>query len=200
MRTIGQIILYNKMAKIPADEDKDVTDFLESEFDRESLDYPFDAPKFNRTAAIWAAKILYSSVQLLLYRDMKPAEMLIVIPPYPGKVDASAMISADLCLRFLPQVIVQLTALDSEDPLIGLLMERLSTFHYSAIGSDIDFTTLDLQCLENKCIRQLYIDRIIDLKAENSLQSAELKKGVLESLGDHKNIFWREIELIQNNN
>ena len=197
LRTIEQVILYNKMAEITANEATAAADFLESEYEREATGYPFTPPQFNSAAALWGAKTLYNAAQLLLYRDNKPGELGGLLPPFPGTPDASAMLSADVCLRFLPQVVQQLHSIDAEDPLIGLLKQRLVAFHYSAIGFDVDIPYINLQTLfKDDCFRQLYIDRVTERKAAKWAALPAIKEQVLANLGDHKNLFWKEIDLI----
>ena len=71
LRTEEHIILYDKLIAIPSQDEADAVLFLATEYERESLDYPFTAPEFNPTAAIWGARLVYFSAQLLLYRDHK---------------------------------------------------------------------------------------------------------------------------------
>ena len=66
-RTIGQIVLYNERRDIARDEKEAALDFLKSEYERESTDYPYLVPDFDDEAAIWGATTLYYAVQLYLY-------------------------------------------------------------------------------------------------------------------------------------
>ncbi|TRW27318.1 hypothetical protein FMM05_01375 [Flavobacterium zepuense] len=197
LRTIEQVILYNKMAEIPASEATAAVDFLESEYEREATGYPYTAPKFDAAAALWGAKTLYNAAQLMVYRDTKSAELAALLPPFPGTPDASAMLSADICLRFLPQVAWQLHNIDAEDPLIAVLRQRLVQFHYSAIVFDVEIQDIAIEPLfKNDCFRQLYIDRVTERKAAKWAALPAIKEQVLANLGNHKALFWREIDLI----
>jgi len=201
LRTLEQVILYNKIAAIPAGEEKETLDFLEAEYEREAVNYPFIAPPFNKAAAIWGAKTMYFASQLMLYREDAATQLVIILPVYEGEVNASAQLSADVCLRFLPQILQKLVLIDTEDPLITIVKERLLQFHYSGVGAAIDITGIDVAPLfTNDCFRQLYLNRVIAHKALNFASLPLVKQGVLESLGNHKNVFWKEIafeEIIQ---
>ena len=196
LRTIEQIILYNKIDTVTADEEKEIIDFLEAEYEREVIDYPFLSPKFNPKAALWGAKTLYFSSQLLLHRENKAEQLEDIILPYTASINASAMLSADLCLRFLPQIVQQLQLINFNDSLIGILKQKLQQFHYSAIGFDLDNASIDLQLLfSDKCFKQLYLDRITQYRAIQWTSIPIVKQSILENLGNHKTHFWRELSL-----
>jgi hypothetical protein len=100
LRTVEHIILHNKPAVIMTSEEQEVIAFLEGEYERESVDYPFTAPVFSPMAALWAAKTVYITAQLFLFRENKAIELQSLLRSYSGPIDASA----DLCLRFLPSL------------------------------------------------------------------------------------------------
>lgn len=195
LRTIERVILYNKIESVSVDEERDVADFLQSEYEREATDYPFEAPSFHQDAAIWGAKTLYFASQLLLYREDKPAELREIVPGFSGTINAGALLSADLCLRFLPQVILQLIVIDAEDPLAGILNEYLKKFHYSAVGYDIDLDNTNWDMLENECLNQLYLDRVTERKAAKWASIPAIRAGLFANMGQYKNDFWRNIDL-----
>lgn len=197
LRTIEQIILYNKTMKISEAESKDVVSFLESEFDRESLNYPFEVPKFNANAALWASKIVYFSAQLLLYRENKVTELADFLPNYTDTIDASAILSADICLRFLPQINDELKRIDSEDAILPILNHHLQQFHFSAVGFDIDIETLDYQIIfSNTCLKQLFLDRVVAKKDYKLAEKPEINALLLANFGDYKKEFWKELKTI----
>jgi hypothetical protein len=195
IRTLEHLILFNKVLEIPQIEDKEVIAFLEDEYEREILNYPFIAPKFDSNAGIWAAKMLFFASQLLLYREHSVADLSNLFPKFYSKIDASIMLSADLSLRFLPQIVLELKRIDSEDALIPILQEHLQMFHYSAIGFDIEILNFDF-LNENQCLKQLYMDRIIERRAIKLVSNPEIKMSILESLGNYKSDFWAELDLI----
>ena len=199
LRTLEQVILYNKITDIPVAEEKATLDFLEAEYEREAADYPFTAPKFNSAAALWGAKTLYFSAQLLLYREGDINAIQQLVAPFAGSADAAAMLSADVCLRFLPTVLDKLLIIDTEDPLIPIVQKILTQFHYSAIGVDVALEGVEVQPLfKDRCFRQLYLDRVTQRRAIKWLALPLVKQGVLENLGNHKAHFWREATLEAN--
>lgn len=197
LRTLEHLILYNKIADIPEGEQQDVIHFLEGEYEREATGYPYTAPLFDAPAALWGATTLYHAGQLLLYRQDNPAQLDKLLPVYPGNANEGAMLSADLCLRFLPGIIYQLRAIDPNDPVIAVLEQRLGQFHYCGVGFDLDVGSFKLQELfTNPCFRQLYLDRVVAAKSIKWAAIPLIQQGILENLGDHKAQFWPEISYI----
>lgn len=194
LRTIEQVILYDKIMTITKAEESEIVLFLETEYEKEILEYPGKAPQFNPDAALWAAKTVYLSVQLLLNREHKVSELDVLLPNYKGIQDASAIISADICLRFLPQIRAEMKRIDPEDLVIPILEKILIQFHYSAVGSDLDFEELNYETIaSNECLLQLYIDRIVHRKAIKYAQSDFIKKQLEAGFGDYKKIFWAQL-------
>lgn len=197
LRTIEQIILYNKTMEISDAEARDAVSFLESEYEREALNYPFEIPKFNANAALWGSKIVYFSAQLLLYRENKVTELSAFLPNYAGVIDASAIVSADISLRFLPQIRDELKRIDSEDAILPILEHHLKQFHFSAIGFDVDTENLEYQTIfSNDCLKQLFLDRVVARKDYKLAENPEINKLLLANFGDYKKEFWNELKTI----
>ncbi|SEN93786.1 hypothetical protein SAMN05444671_2499 [Flavobacterium sp. CF108] len=194
LRTIEQVILYDKLITISEAEETEAVLFLETEYEKEILEYPGTAPDFNAEAALWAAKTVYLAAQLLLHREHKRDDLNILLPDYAGIQDASAIISADLCLRFLPQIVGEIKRLDPEDLIIEILEKHLTQFHYSAIGSELDIENVSFEIIEaNDCLLQLYIDRIVQRKSIKWAQPDFIKKQLEIGFGDYQKLFWSQL-------
>lgn len=194
LRTIEQIILSGKLLIISKQEENDTVSFLENEYEREILEYPGVAPKFNSDAAFWAAKTVYLAAQLLLCREHKISDLALLLPDFNGIEDASTIISADLCLRFLPQIIAEMKRIDPDDSVISILERQLYQFHYSAIGFEIEIQKINFDITaSNDCLQQLYIDRIVDRKAIKFTESDFIKKQLEIGFGDYQKIFWAQL-------
>jgi len=197
LRTIEQVILYHKTMKISDAEAKDAVAFLESEYERESVNYPFLVPEFNGTAALWASKIVYFSAQLLLYREHKVSALPDLLPNYSGTIDASAVLSADICLRFLPQIRDELKRIDAADAILPILEHHLQQFHFSAVGFDLDKEVIDVTpFFTDACLKQLYLDRIVSRKAYKLAEQPEINVCLLANFGAYKKEFWNELKTI----
>lgn len=194
LRTIEQVILYDKLITIAQTEENEAVLFLETEYEKETLEYPGIAPGFNSESALWAARTVYLATQLLLHREHKMSDVKELLPFYIGVIDASAIISADLCLRFLPQIITEIRKIDPEDLIIEILEQHLIQFHYSAIGSDLYAENISFDVVAaNDCLLQLYVDRIVQRKSVKWAQSDFIKKQLEIGFGDYQKLFWAQL-------
>ena len=192
----GEIVLYNNVLNIPADEALVTGDFLREAYDWEKQNYPFTAPEFDWTAALWSAKIVYFTAQLLLYRESAIEEVETLLRPYPDIPTADNILSVDICLRFLPDILNKLKAIDPDDEIIPILENFLVRWHYSAFKYPIEETNLDFKTVvSNDCIRQLYCDRIIAHKAFKRARHEAIQPYVIGSMGDYEDVFWKDLRV-----
>jgi MoxR-vWA-beta-propeller ternary system domain bpX4 len=156
LRQQEEIMLYGNILNISEREAVEVTAFLNHEYQQESLSYPYIAPFFDENAALWGAKTVYIAAQLILYRENSEADLATLLPNFPQNPTAAALLSADLCLRFLPSMIVQLKLIDPEDELVAVLENLLHHWHYSAVNYPLDMGKCDFTHIsENQCVLQL---------------------------------------------
>jgi hypothetical protein len=195
-RTNEEVILHSNVLDISPEEIEKTSLFLESEYKQECLSYPYTAPEFDVQAAIWAARLFYISSQLLLYREQNIEEINKLLPPYNSEITASAILSADLTLRFIPHIVTELKLIDDTDPLIETLESYLHLWHYSAIGYSLpNIDKLDFKILEtDKCLNQLYINRIIEKNAISLSKHPALHSAIESTLGMYKKELWEGFE------
>lgn len=196
LRVYEEIVIYENKLTIKEEERSVVTDFLEGEYNTEVRSYPYSAPLYDKEAASWAANTIYITAQLILHRENKESELDSIFPVFTGTVTPSAILSADLCLRFLPDMLLQLKMIDSEDKLIGLLENILQAWHYSGIkylqsAESLDFTNITA----NKCLYQLYTDRVIEYRNLKLAKHPALTPTIGAALGDHGKIYWSDYKL-----
>jgi len=195
------ITLFSNLQKISPQEETEAGDYFETEFEKERLEFLSDQLNCNKLAAVWAAKILYHSAQLYLIRENTEKNIENLIPAFKGSRDISSILSADLSLRFLPQIIVALNSVDPEDPLIAMLEEILTHFHYSGIGYDLDLKNVNWQEeLKDKTYRKLYLERIVEKKDYKLAEIPFINKLITAEFGIHKDVFWRELKTITEEN
>jgi len=195
LRTKEEILLYGNILQTTKEEKTGVIRFLNQEYEKELLEYPYESPIFNADASLWAALTVYISAQLILYRETKEADLVNILPPYSLEITPAAILSADLCLRFLPDMITQLKLIDSEDALIGLLENILHTWHYSGISYAAQVSDLELTNLpSNPCLHQLYANRILYYKKESLATHPIFKDTVMANLGIFAKDFWDNLK------
>jgi MoxR-vWA-beta-propeller ternary system protein len=195
LRSHEEVLFYNRFTNIPPEEEFLVKDLLKIEYMNECPDYPFAGPAYDEQAACWAAKTVYFALQLMLNREKKGPELKDILPAYAGEITPGAVLSADLCLRFLPEILHKTRAIDGEDALIPVLEAHLQVWHYSGIDYPLNQEALDFDVIfSNPCTKQLYIDRMMERKALLLAEIPLLKQEVKICLGDYGKILWKEFK------
>lgn len=198
LRAHEEVMLYDNVRFISEQDRQEAISFLSSEYTRELPHHPPSFPAFNAQAALWAAETTYIVAQLMLYRQHKPEELNSLVHAYQHQVDSSAIVSADLCLRFLPEMLNHLLAIDSDDALIPIIQQILQQFSYSAISYDgVDPASLQLD-LSDEVLRRLYAERIVYHKKLKWANVPMFNEVISAQLGAHGDHFWKEFKKIEN--
>jgi len=196
LRQREEVMLYGNLLEVHAEDGMEVQVFLKDEYERESLNYPYDVPKYDPIAALWAAKTVYFAAQLMLYRTHKGKDLDQIISDFPGVISPGAMLSADLCLRFVPHMITQLKLIDPEDALIEVLERQLYHWHYSGVHYTLDSEQLDLSLISrDPCLHQLYCNRIIQHKNLPLAINLNFKERIKANLGIYASEFWDDFKI-----
>jgi MoxR-vWA-beta-propeller ternary system domain bpX4 len=200
LRTNEEITIYDKILNFSDEDVQLVTDFLEIEYEAEVLNAPNNAPLFDAKAAVWAAKMIYTACQLILYRENKEDELPSLFPSFDHAINAGTIFSADLCLRFLPQVITETKHIDPDDKLINILEAILKQWHFSSIGYNLKTADLNFEIIfGNECLQKLYVDRVIEKKDTAKAALPNIQEKVKEIFGIYGSQFWKELKLENNN-
>lgn len=188
-----KMLLHGQLLEANPSDEKATIAFLREMYGQESLNYPHIAPEFDENAALWGAKTLYIATQLLLNRTHNASDLPSLLPMYPTS-SPSTMLSADLCLRFIPDLIVHVQAIDTEDVLLKLLNNLMQQWHYSGIAYRQEVETLDFSTITSDlCLSQLYVDRVIQCRRLPLAQHPVLLPRVQASLGGFTGVLWEEL-------
>lgn len=196
LRKNGNITVFSKLHTVSKTDIAEVNAFLQAEFELERMEFP-EAVDFDPVSALWAAKTIFYSAQLLLIRGDTLKDLAAFFPENNSKVTLTAILSADLSLRFLPEIYTQLQIADSKDPLLPLLERYLKQFHYSAIGSDIEPDVTDWPAeLADPVYRKCYLDRIVEKKDYKRAEIPYINQLLHAAFGLYKNQFWPALKTI----
>jgi hypothetical protein len=194
LRVHEEVLLSGNLLQFSDLHEQEVVEFLKAEYVSESNDYPYSPPDYSPGAALWAARTFYISAQLLLNRENREADLEGLLQPYQYERSSSAMLSADLLLRFLPDLIQHLKTVDPIDKLPEILESHLKDWHYSGISYPLPVHELDFTAIKsNPCLFQLYVDRIIEYRKISLAQLTDLRKMIRASLGDFTGVLWPEL-------
>lgn len=200
LRLYEEIVLYASIPGVSPQEEIEAKAFLKEEYQREAIAFQHEVPPFSEEAAFWAAALIYRAAQLMLYRENKEVELAGILPVYNGPKDVSAILSADLTLRFLPSVIEKLKEIDKDDALIPLLSDVAVEWDFSSVGMKMDskFEAMRMAKL-NPCLLRLYIDRVIELRDAERAQHPLLHEEIKAVLGLYTSELWPGFEMLKLN-
>lgn len=198
LRKSGSMTVFSDLQQVTAKEEQEAGDYFEAEFEKERLEFLSAEIPFHREAAVWGAKVLYHSTQLYLIRKNTAKDLEKLIPKSKITADTSSILSADLSLRFLPQIVSLLHSADPHDPLIKILEEILTQFHFSAIGYHLDLGKVSWEKeLKDKTYRKLYLERIVEKKAYELAEIPYINKLLMADFGMHKDSYWRDLKIVE---
>ncbi len=147
-------------------------------------DMPASAPPFHEEAALWAATLAYRIVQLA--DASVSSEIITLLPSFTPPVTPAVIYSADLCLRYLPDLL-QYTP---PGPLQTYILHIAAQWPFSSTGMPISLTGTLTPILQDKALLQAYADRIIVSRDTSRCQHPEIKNAVIKALGNYQEILW----------
>jgi hypothetical protein len=196
LRKNEEVMLYSDdLLPVSNTEQQMIVAFLADEFKMESVTYPVNTIHFDPKAALWAAQTIYTAAQLILYRKNEEKVLTTLFPDFPEKITDSAVLSADLCLRFLPELLRQIKLIDMEDELIVILEKHLTKWHYSGISYPLPIDLLDFEpILAHPYLIQMYANKVIALKRLDLANHPALTAYVRASMGMYSPELWGAFE------
>lgn len=165
---------------------------LQEEYAEDSVHLPHVAPSFSAEAALWAAQVLYRSVQLTLQRDLDETAVHASLIDFPGPVDPAAVYSADLTLRYLPDLLNLAKGLAPADVLVTRLRELAQRWPFSFGGPELADPQYLEPVLAHPALRAAYADRVIGTRNLVRARQPEAIPLVREALGHYATELWPE--------
>lgn len=169
---------------------------LQDYYHDDALDLPHQAPDFEPAAALWAAQYLYFTVQLTLVRELDEAVMAERLPDYPQEPTPAALYSADLLLRYLPDLLGLARGLAPGDALVARLQSLARRWPLSFVGQPDAAPNPDREALllAHPALRQLYVDRIIRTRDQARAAQPRLRPLIHAALGAHAATLWPDFQ------
>jgi len=192
----GQVTVPEKLIDFDSQSSDRSAILLQDYHKTDALHLPGSAPDFHPDAALWAARYIFSTIQLVLLRDSGEDQINHLLVPYEGKKSAEEIYSADLMLRFLPDLFNFASGLSPEDPLVNKLKETAACWPFSSVGIDSVTVSPEVGILEHPALKQEYIDRIIQRKDLKRLKGIPERKLLETVLGMHQEKLWPKLNLI----
>jgi hypothetical protein len=155
----GTAVLRERPRLEPGDRDAALA-LLEGAHAAYRLDVAGPAIDFDGATALAAAELLASACWFLVNHTEPAAEMERCVR-LPGRPTTAAQhLSADLLLRFLPQVHRRARSLAADDRLTALLADMLRRWPLSGVLSDVTDPPLTPPAFDHPGLRLLYAERL----------------------------------------
>lgn len=194
LRTSCEFNIKENIFKVSKTEEKEVLDFLAMEFDEEKTYCSDINLLFDSKAALWASMIVYYSGQLVFYRENSIKDIEEMLPSFNIDYTPSAVLSADLCLRFLPDIIDKLKSINSDDKIIPILENFLRKYHYSGIGHSLDLIDENFENYFNHpALKLMYLSKVVKTKDTKLAQNNLLKQELKNYMGNYKTEIWPQL-------
>jgi MoxR-vWA-beta-propeller ternary system domain bpX4 len=172
---------------------------LQQYYNEDIQEMPATAPPFNEQAALWAAKYFYTAVQLTVLRDESEAVINEKLVAFAETVDASAMYSADLILRYLPALLHLAKGLSPADVLVKVLEQTATAWPFSSAGIETVPIKNEAVIFLDASLSIAYTDRLITAKHIKKITGDNIKQRILSAAGMHLEIFWPQAATILKN-
>lgn len=194
--TNGQVTISGKIELADPAEEVESLQLLQSIYQKDILEMPGTAPAFDAAAAGWAARYLYTAIQLIAIRDVETEKLADHLPLFTGSIIPDSIYSADLVLRHLPQVLHLAKGLAPADAVVDLLLQTAQQWPFSSVGLQLKEAPDESGILQHASLRSAYADRIIQAKDLARIQNNPLvKDAVQEAVGNYADAFWPKFTL-----
>jgi MoxR-vWA-beta-propeller ternary system domain bpX4 len=186
----GQVTVVNQIIPFTFQELQDTQTILAAYYESDILEMPGIAPAFDADAALWAAGYIYRIVQLTQLREAGREDIVHRLPPYSAETSAASIYSADLCLRYLPDLLSLSKGIAPDGPLVQQIREIAMQWPFSSTGMNLPATGDVSAIIASPPLLQAYADRIIATRDLGRCNIPAVAAAVTASLGNYASVLW----------
>ena len=190
----GKVSVKGRLTPLEAQDISEAKKILHAYYGDDIFEMPYAAPGFSEEAAIWGAEYLYKAVQLIVLRDVEEEMFNNELKSFTGQLTPAVIYSADLMLRYLPQLFELAKGLAPGDSLVQILKNTARQWPCSSVGIEVDGTVDDKLILEYPSIRYTYIDRIIQANDKQRMKDPVVADYIKEVGGEQLSVLWPAFE------
>ena len=180
----GKVSVKGQVTLLEAQDVSEAGKMLHTYYQDDILEMPYAAPGFSEEAAVWAAEYLYKAVQLIVFRDVEEEMIKNELKPFSGQLTPAVIYSADLLLRYLPQLFDLAKGLAPGDVLVQILKNTAQQWPYSSVGIELNESVDDKLILEFPSLRYTYIDRVIRANDKQRMKDPFVAEYIKEVAGE----------------
>ncbi|RBL92133.1 hypothetical protein [Chitinophaga flava] len=186
----GQVTIAAVVNPFSSDDLADANNLLLEYYRNDLTDMPGQAPGFDADAAMWAAQFVYRAAQLIMLRHIDENGVYQLLPLYDIATQPDAVYSADLCLRYLPDLLSLAKGLAPADPLVKRITQIAAQWPFSSTGMNI-LPDIPVNVItSHPSLLQAYTDRIIASKDAARCSEPMVMTTVKASLGNYADLLW----------
>ncbi|MBV7532269.1 hypothetical protein [Chitinophaga sp. sic0106] len=186
----GKVSVDTDISPFSADILAETATILQTYYHNDVQDMPGTAPAFHVDAAVWSATYIYRAAQLTAIRTLGEGDIANLLIPFSGTVNAATIYSADLCLRYLPDLTGLSKSLSPKDKLVEQLLETAAQWPFSSTGIKIPANEIPDPLWQHPSLLAAYADRIIVTRDQSRLHHPAVLQAVLKALGHYQEILW----------
>ena len=192
----GQVTLGTQLLLAGDTPDQEAIELLKNLYLEEVLHVPFKAPAFDPEAAVWGAKYLFVTTQITVFRDITEEAVKARLLPYSGSIDAASIFSADLMLRYLPDLLQLAKGLAPDDVLVQCLQQTLLAWPFSSVGTGIAGEIDIRPILSHTSLKYAYRNKIIRHQDKSRIHHPLVQELIREALGEYASTLWPDFQII----
>lgn len=187
----GEAVVENELQQFNAADHAHALQVLEKYYVADLQNMPGNVPEFNAPAALWAGTTVYYAMQFLLLRNLTAEQVNETLKPFTHSINPAEVYSADMALRYLPDIINAAKGLAPDDPLVARLNEIATAWPFSSVGVKLNTVAPLSEVVKGSASLQTeYIDRIVAKRDKNRLADKETKLAVTQALGHYSEQLW----------
>ena len=186
----GSVTVNGHLSAFDEDDLEDSLQLLRGYYEEDIIHMPSVAPAFSEAATAWAAKHLYLSLQLTVLSDVSTAVINENLKPFDGELTPENIYSADLVLRYVPDVFNLAKGLAPADIMVTKMIETAVQWPFSSVGMQLEQDVDDTVILSHPSLRIAYTDRIIKTKDIKRVTNDNIRESVMEALGNYASVLW----------
>lgn len=157
------------------------------------LEGPGLLPELDIAVAMWAARTCYGVCQLIVFRQLDTGAIDELLPAdIPPGDPSSRHWSADLTLRFLPDLLRNASVASEQDPLVTHLKSLAIQWPLSSVGIEGVVPQHVEELAASPSLLHFYVDRILARKDFHRLQYPAAREAARRAIGIHTEL-WTEL-------
>jgi len=186
----GRVQVAAPTEKITRQDEQEAGEALREQDVASRLEGPGQLPELNLTVAMWAAKTCYGACQLIVFRQLDEQAIGEFLPAAAPPGDPlSRHWSADLTLRFLPDLLRHASVASEQDPLLRHLRSLASQWSLSSVGIEGIAPEQVDELAASPPLLQLYVDRILARKDFRRLEHPTVREAARQAVGMHSKLW-----------